>query len=482
MGLLKQLLSETSSLGENAFYSMLNNVIYCVDQLNSEPAGLFNAKFGDPSEVLSETNPGLNVSGKLKLSHELSYRNCAVVAPVGAGKSTINAVGTCMNLQNASVIIHAPSEEMVTLTTPDFIRRGFNCYIFDPHTPKNSISINPLDFIKNEKDINKVATHLVHSSMGDKSSDPFWSLSAIGMLKTFLGLLKLQPKQYQTIGMLRYMLDGFNANPQALHLMATKAPPRLYTEYKALIKSNEKTLKSVLLTCTAALNLWGDNGVCKITETTTFDINKFRDTPSVLYLRNATMTSSYYQPLLSLLLEQLFTVFTEKLPTTELPLYFVIDEASTLNLPSMPLFISNARKYKISLMLLFQALGQVYNNWGTEGGAIILANCHNKLFYGGMDLKTSNDLSDLLGKRMVVTREGKDMIMDLMLAQDVRMLKRNEALFFCGANKPYKLDNMVPYYDNPHYRKRSQGQPFVYTNPDFDKPLPLLKLYEGKGQ
>ena len=395
MGLLKQILSETSSISENAFNSMVDRIVYGVEQLNAEPTALFNAKFGDPREVLDELRPGLNISGVMNLSHELSYRNCAVVAPVGGGKTTINAVGTCMNLENASIIIHAPSEELVNLTAPDFVRRGFRVYVFDPNNPKNSIGINPLEMIKDEKDINKVATHLVRSGMGDSSNDPFWNLASIGMLKTFIALLLLQPKPLQNICNLRYMLDGFNANPKALHLMAVKAPPRLYAEYKALIASNEKTLKSVIMTCTAALNLWGDSGVCKITEKTTFDIKQFREKPSVLYLRNATMNSKYFMPLLSLILEEFFSVFTEKLPTTELPLYFIIDEASTLKLPTLDLFISNSRKYKISLMLLFQALGQVYNNWGTEGGAIILANCHNKLFYGGMDLKTSNDLSAL---------------------------------------------------------------------------------------
>jgi len=477
--ILKDIFSYGASLGELSLNSVRDNIVYGVEQLNQEPKQLYNATFGDPSEILDERNTGFSISGKMQISKSLSFSNAAIIGPTGTGKTSVNAICTCLNTKNCSLIIHDPPGQLIEKVGADFVKRGINVYVYDPSDPDHSISINSLDDIKEQSDVNKISTHLMSQTEGSRTDD-FWRLASINATRTILSLLLLQPKQYRNIANLKYLFDVFAGDPKLIHPLAAKSPEKLYSEYRALVAGNDKTLKSILMTVSSNLNLWGDDAICKVTANTTIDFNEFRRTPSVLFIKNSTFNARYVQPLISLTLESMFRKFMDKLPgKNDLPIFFLIDEAATLRLPSLDQVCANNRKFSVGLMLLFQNLAQVYNNFSQDAATTILSNCRSKLFYSPGDMRTANDLAEILGKRMAVNSKGDEIVTDLMHAQDIRMLDRNEALFVTGNHKPYKL-KLTPYYANPMLRKRTEGEPFVYNNPNPIKTVPLLPLQNEK--
>ncbi|MBK7957228.1 MAG: type IV secretory system conjugative DNA transfer family protein [Bacteroidetes bacterium] len=89
------------------------------------------------------------------------------------------------------------------------------------------------------------------------------------------------------------------------------------------------------------------------------DFEKIRKEKSIIYIQNATSDILYYKPIISLVFEQLFRILTVKLPEKkDLDLFFLIDEFSSLTLPSIPIFLSNCRKYRIGVALSIQNLSQ----------------------------------------------------------------------------------------------------------------------------
>ena len=473
--ILMNILSYGASMGEVAVYSIRDNIKFAVEELNAKPNKLYDAEFGNPTELLSPTNNGFVITGTEAINKDISKMNMACIGQTGCGKTSINIIPYLLSITNGSAVVHCPSGQCPDATGNDFVERGFRVYIFDPNNHEGSVMINPLDFISDINQINKLSNHLVKSSLGDRSSEKFWELASVGALNVFISLLLLQPKQFRNITNLKYMIDCFLGNPKMIHILAARAPEELYSQYRALIAGSEKTLKSVMMSVSACLSLWGDENIKKITSSTNVDFSAFRKSKSILFLKNDTLQAQYMKPLLSLIIEQMFQIFMKELPKPgELDIAVCIDECATLRLDSLSQIISNNRKYNICILVVFQNISQVYNNFGKDDGSTILANCHNKIYYGGMDMRTDQDLCELLGKRTVQDGNGNEVVANLMNASNIRMLKPNEILFICGAHRPYRLQ-VKPFYLVPKLRKRTQKR-FKYKNPNPVVTVQLLPL------
>jgi len=163
----------------------------------------------------------------------------------------------------------------------------------------------------------------------------------------------------------------------------------------------------------------------------------------------------------------------KEVPKDGLPIYMLIDEASTLQLSSLSQVVSNSRKYNIKNLLCFQNPSQVITAYGKEAAQNIFANSA-QMYYGHQDLATAKELSELFGKRSVIGKDGKKSMEYLMDAQEIVRMPKHEGLLVCR-NRPYRL-KLKPWFQQPLIQLRSKGEPYQFVNPFIPKTAPLIPL------
>jgi len=135
-------------------------------------------------------------------------------------------------------------------------------------------------------------------------------------------------------------------------------------------------------------------------------------------------------------------------------IFLLIDEASSLNLPTLPLAFANVRKHRSGIMLLLQDFNQLVHNYGKYEADGIKSNCFAKMYFTGQSLETATELERTLGKYEYVDKEEKKHIRPLMTNDEIRMMDINRALLVCGNHPPIKV-KLVPYYKRFNYRNYS---------------------------
>ena len=460
---LKTVFTHGKAVGELAAFSLRDSLLF-VEHLSDEKEPIYNASFGDLGDIASPTGRGFCINGTDYLrSKEDTYKNFAVFGSTGSGKSSVIAASNLLTASGQSICCHDPSGQLFNLSAQYLQRKGYLLYVLDLSDEKHSCGINLLDFVTTPSEANKLAAHLVKASFGTKAHDKFWELASTSLLRLLILLLLKMDKSYRTLANVRHLLHLLAGEPKAIDkLMAKHATDEMFLEFKALIRGNEKTLASIIMTAQAALQLWNDEAVCRITAKTTIDFSLFRRRSCALFLKNATFDASYYRPVVSVIMENAIKIYMEHLPVkgVDNEIWFILDETATLSLESLDQVLSNNRKYALGFILFYQNTAQVFNSLGHESGNNLLANCFCKLYLTGADMRTARDLQELLGQT-TTNEDGKERVSPLMPAQEIRMLQPNEGLLICGAFRPFKV-HLKPFYENPFLRMRT-GRSFVYV-------------------
>lgn len=133
----------------------------------------------------------------------------------------------------------------------------------------------------------------------------------------------------------------------------------------------------------------------------------------------------------------------------------MIDEASSLNLPTLPLAVANVRKHRSGIMLLVQDFNQLIHNYGKYEADGIKANCFAKMYFTGQSLETSTELERTLGKYEYKDKKGNKVIRSLMTSDEIRMMDIKRALLICGHHPPIKA-RLKPYYKNLKFKNLSK--------------------------
>ena len=108
---------------------------------------------------------------------------------------------------------------------------------------------------------------------------------------------------------------------------------------------------------------------------------------------------------LNLILTALITALakeTDKAPVGAYrPVIVALDEAGRVRVPNLPAHSATLAGRNVSLALYVQALDQLWDTYGLNGGETILSNCHHKVFHGALSLKTAEYISRNLGQKSV---------------------------------------------------------------------------------
>lgn len=415
----------------------------------------YKAKFISEKSVTRGRNRGFCLSGKRALSVEHSYRNAMIIGGTGTGKSSVVLLPSLYSMQG-SFVVHDPSGELYIKCAGYLNSQGYTLKVLNFSDPNSSDGYNPLHRAQYSGDINKVASLLIRTSLGGARSDPFWNLQATSLLSLLIHLVKTQKATYHNLASVRHLLSLLRTNPDEIDMLLKKAgQPWLYTEYKSFQKLDEKVQAGVVATCQAALQIFTDQSVALITSIDTVDFQSLRSRKTALFIQNPVADGRYYAVISALFLEQLFSSLLNHLPKkSDQDIFFLIDEASSIYLPSLSTVIANIRKYRGGILLALQDFNQLVHTYGVAESETIKSNCFAKLYFAGQSLSTASELESMLGLTEYTDDSGKYLIRPLITKDEIRTLEQNQALLLAGNNQPMKI-NLTPYYTNRKYLEYS---------------------------
>lgn len=182
----------------------------------------------------------------------------------------------------------------------------------------------------------------------------------------------------------------------------------------------------------------------------------------------------YYGALSSLFFQQFLNEILIRIPSqNENNIFFLIDEASSMYLPGLSATVSNIRKFRGGIMLVYQDYHQLEHVYGSYEAKNISANCYAKVYMPGQPIETCKMLETTLGKFEYEDDKKIRHTRQLMMADEIRMT--DKAIVLIG-NKPPIHATLHPYYKNRKLKSLTEIPPFTLKNKlPFTTP-PLINL------
>ena len=422
-------------------------------------------------ELLSPRNTGLVLDGRdLRLSDDASFRNLAIMATTGAGKTASFILPNLLGLNHGSIVATDPSGALYKKTSGDLVRRGYKVYQLNPIDLATSIGFNPLAQAQTFPEMQEVAHILVRTANHGAKTDPFWLQGAEEIIGILIKCLKNHPEagRYANMANLLYLLQGFGDGSAILPFVASCAPDdATYHAFKGFISQADKTLQGHLSQAKASLSMLADNDVARLTARSTFDFEDLRREKTALFLVFPQNRVGYYALLANLFYTQLFHYCLDDrfFRSSSLPIYTLLDEAGHLTIPNFPSIITTTRQRRISISMVLQSESQLEERYGREGAHTILhGGMASRMYFPGMDIDTAERLARTIGEvhferfdalgNMRIEREA------LMTPSALRAMPDNQVLYLY-ANKRPALLTVSPYYEQRHLERRTSLPPFV---------------------
>jgi len=413
--------------------------------------------------VLSPTHTGLVIDGKdARLSHDASFRNMAVIATTGSGKTSSFIVPNLMSINDSSIVVTDPSGALCKQTAADLERRGYKIIILDPTHLSESGGFNPISRANSIPAIQEIAHILVNNSSG--GNDPFWSQSAETIVAILLACLRNHPeyKTYANLTNLLYLLNNFGDGLPLGKFVAQHAPDdNVFQSYKGFVSQADRTMQGIISQAKASISWVQDPNIARLTTSNTFRFEQLRKEKTALFLRVPQNRIGYYAPLMNLFYTQLFHFLLDDdlFDPKAYPVYCLLDEFGHLSLPHFSSIITTTRARRVSLTLIVQALSQLEERYGKQGASTILfGGCASQAYFGGMDIDTASDLRRMLGDISVQTLQANGTFHrdkePLMSEAAIRSLPANEIIYLHGSLRPMKVQ-ITPFYEQPDMLRRS---------------------------
>lgn len=445
----------------------------------------YDAKFVPAYTLLSRRNKGFCLTGRRSLTVKDSYQNALIIGPTGTGKSSIVLIPSIFSA-HGSKVVNDPSGELFEKTAGFLIQHGIIVKVLNFSRPDASSKFNPLERANNASEIQKVATLLIKSGLPGKNNDPFWSIQSTALVAMIITLLKNLEPEFRTLHNVRNILSQLGSDPKSVDNLFEKfADQNLFNEYKAFISYDSKVVNGILATAKAALQLFADEAIAQVTASDDINFMEFRNNKVVLFIRNSVADQKYYSVLTSIFFEQFFAFALSRFPTkNEQDILLLIDECSSLFLPTLGLSIANGRKHRIAHMILLQDYAQLIHNYGKQDAEAIKTNCFAKMYFSGQSSETAKELEQILGKHEFENEKGQKVIMPVLTSDSIRMMKSNQALLIAG-NKPPIMLRLKPYYKSREFRTYSEiHAPELYSNTDNPpiRTLPLTETWEDASE
>ncbi len=458
----------------NTILSIIGDTMLSLRDGFQEPQG-HNAEFGHESEIASRFNKGFVISRHRKLTRKKSFENVLLCGPTGSGKTTRLLLKNLYELKNCSIVVNDPSKELYELSS-GYLQKKFKIKTLNFSDNTASSGYNILSRIKKPNDINKVAHLLVLASLVSESGgDPFWILQSKTMLSIFIRLIMYQEEQYRNMANVLHALKCFAVKPKTVDLwIARTGDEKLLLDFMAMIAIPEKTRDNILASAKAAIQIFEDPEIAAVTAYDSIDFEQLRREPTVLFLHNNIADQKYCSILNSIFFEQLYGYVLEKRPAEkELDMFIILEEASSLHIPVLPVAIANTRKHRVGNLICVQSPGYLKTQY-KDDAVNITGNCITKLFLPGItSMETLQEIETLGGKCTYKNYKDVEQIKQLISIDEIRMLPDDRTLILSG-NNPIIKGRTSPFYESFRYERYSKIPAVPLLGDIPNKPVALL--------
>ncbi|MGV3598229.1 MAG: type IV secretory system conjugative DNA transfer family protein [Bacteroidota bacterium] len=461
----------------NQFHPIVQNCfLYLASQLEKKS---LQKRFGAITLIGSVFNRGLLVSTYHKLTKRQSYQNVLISGPTGSGKTSRLLIPMLMSLikdGKSTVIVNDPSGE---------IFQNIATYASKTHTIKTlnfsnsakSSGYNILSRVTTFSGINKVSEMLTRISLGESTSDKFWELQTKSLLRVLLSILLHQNEEYKNMANLKRLLNAFAINPQSLiPLVEQCKSPDLHTDFTALCATPEKTLQNIVASAQASLEIFTDPEIAQVTSYDSIDFQELRRTPTILFLHNSIGDMRYISPIQSIFFEQLYSFLLQSLPElNDLDIAIILEEASSLHIPVLPIAISNTRKSRVVNVICIQSHSQLRDTYH-DSATSILSNCVTKIMLPGQtDIDALKELEMLAGHYQDNSKDRNQATQSIISASEIRMIKDDEILIL-SSNKPLIKATTKPYYKSIRFNWPTQLPVYQLPIEKYGREIKILPL------
>ncbi len=420
----------------------------------------YASRFGNIASIASFFNKGFVIGEHVRLTRKKSFENILIAGPTGSGKTSHLLIKNIVALKDCSMIINDPSHEIYQKTS-GYLQQFFTVQTLNFSNSATSAGYNPLARITTLSDINKLADLLIRSTLDKNSSnDPFWSLQSKSLLVLCIRLVRYQAKEYQNFANVLHIVNTLASNESKVEQwMVDTRDDSLILEYKSFISIPEKTRLNIVASTRASLEMFSDPEIANVTAHDSIDFASLRTNSTVLFIHNSISSMKYLNVLIGIFFDQCYGSLIETLPSkNEKDIFIVLEEASSLYVPILPIALANTRKFRVGTIVCVQSPSQLQTLYKEEAQNIT-AQCMTKMYLPGhTSIDMMRELELLSGMTTYTNASGIERTRPLITISEIRELKNGKSLIL-SSNLPFIISNTSPYYTSWLYKHRTTMSP-----------------------
>lgn len=455
--------------------------------------------------------------------------NVMVYGASGAGKTRGLILPNILQLLGCYIVVD-PSGEVEQKTRAVFESNGYLIKRLSTDDMTKSDRFNPLFYIRTTGDILVVVNTLMENTQesGSKAGGEgdFWKKSSQALLCCIIGyLVEVLPVEQRNFSNVLEILRMNNLDEHAdvaeetdfdrLFMALGDADPASYAyhQYLTFKKAPAKTALNILISTAVLISQYVDiPEFNNLTYKDELELERLGEEKMVLFL-NIPLADRTYSWISAMLFSITFLLLYRKGkermeregltdPQLKVPVYCLIDECRNIGkISNLSEYLATCRKYRLSIMPIFQNYSQIVELYGKEGANSIIGNCDTTIFLGGSDSDTLKIVCEHLGKETVKTlsfglSKGKmsslstnkqDTGRELMSRIQVEQMNNTQCLVFIRSLRPFKVRKYrVEKHPNYKYtaeadRKNLRPSPYLLTYCDEEMEAVRVKAPGEEG-
>ena len=450
-----------------------------------------NAKYGDLEKSLALPEGiilGLAENTKKPLilhdKSNLDNKNVFVNGSPGAGKGQSYVLPNIINNRTESMIVVDPKGENYALTSQLKRDQGYKVYMVDFRNFEHS-RYNPLDYVKNDEDAQKVSKIISMNSVGDGKED-FFTERAQKLLAGLISFVKTEyPDEQANMATLievytKHVADA-NKCEKWLSQMADEQPAKKLLVSVLADLTSENTRSSVTSSFQSAISIFQLERVQNMTLASDFTFDDFPNEKSVVYVK-ISAPSNPYKALTSVFFTQMIDRFFEigdqdPLGRLKTPVHFLLDEFPNIGkIDSYQETLALCRGYRIYLHTIVQDVSQLEQKslYGKEKTKAILSTHSAKLILKVGEKDSAKYWSEWFGKTTISyksisashSKSGKTTNtskqyeqIDLLTPIDLMKMDDDTAYLLLSGREPLKINKSWQHKLYPNLLSDSKREP-----------------------
>lgn len=389
-----------------------------------------------------------------------------------------------------SLLAIDPKGETYENTAAILMQNGYEVYAFNLVHMKRSHRWNPLDYIEEDIDAQKLANLIVSNSRTEtKGGDPFWPKAEKALMSAIILFVKYElPPEQQNLPNVLHIGTTYGGDEDALNMLFDALPynhPAL-AQYKIFRLAPEETRAGILIGFGTELSLFAYHQIAELTSQSDFRFDDMGKKKTALFLIIPDSDTTF-APITQLFLTQAFQqwwrVADDNGGACPVGIRFIGNELANVGrIPQLAERASVMRSKGISVQLFFQAQSQVEKEYKEDAKSLI-QNCDTTVFLGTNDKDTAKEMSEALGDKTIQVQSTSQQMTTfvtvnpneskqyqarrLRTPDEIRKNSRRKNIILQNASNPFETIKM-PYVEHP----KIKGLEFTKISPSTLTPPP----------